>query len=89
MGGMRGGGIASNVPMFVRFVCVWTAALGAVIGVIVGLTLKAPLGGMVVPMPWSGWAVCGVGIVLTLGALVVPLFACALIVPHGRCAPVV
>ena len=35
MGGMRGGGIASNVPMLVRFFRDWTAARGAVIGVVV------------------------------------------------------
>eukprot|EP00957_Ditylum_brightwellii_P093508 7120994-Ditylum_brightwellii.AAC.1 len=34
MGGMHGGGIALNVPMSLRFVRVWTAALGAVIGVV-------------------------------------------------------
>eukprot|EP00957_Ditylum_brightwellii_P141507 10779618-Ditylum_brightwellii.AAC.1 len=69
MGGMHGGGIASKVPMFFKFACDWTDALGAVIGVIVGFSLGTPLGSMVVPMPWSGQAVCGIGIACTLGAV--------------------
>eukprot|EP00957_Ditylum_brightwellii_P154136 11730195-Ditylum_brightwellii.AAC.1 len=68
MGGMCGGGITSKVPMFCKLARVWTDALGAVIGVIVGFTLGAPLGGMVVPMPWSGRAVCSIGIACTLSA---------------------
>eukprot|EP00957_Ditylum_brightwellii_P065189 4944350-Ditylum_brightwellii.AAC.1 len=52
--------------MFCKFARGWTVALGAFIGVIVGLTFGAHLGGMVVLMPWSGQAVFGVGIHLTL-----------------------